>query len=827
MSKDFGCVKYPECTGKPKEVTMKDVHQQMFSQVEVLDPLLINEMAMKDEEEAFKVVVERQKQIQNNLRYDLRINDNDEEKKKSLITDIVRIGSRLPALISLRDYQREEFWKVEKDTWQNYKGIDYSISLAKICHDIELVEPDPIGLPVELAIPLGKSEAEPLVSTKEFQYLYFPFEFLNPVQSAAVQYIDCDANLVVASPTASGKTVIAEMTMAKALTESDSAKVVYLAPMKALTEEKYTDFTDEEHPFSGLKVSVMTGDYEMTTAKKTEVKNASILLMTNEMLAVRCRMSESEKSEWLYNVKVLVVDEIHLLGAEGRGDNTEAALMMFSKINPDCRIVLLSATMPNVEELGKWIYILNGKPTKVIQSDYRPCEIEKHYVQLPPTKRYQEAERVRMDEVLNLVEQYPHDSWLVFSGTKTWGRKCESFLRDETNLSVKFINADLRKEEKSKLIADFEQGRINVLISTTVLAYGVNLPARRVIVVHQKYGIREMDVCDIQQMIGRGGRPKYDTKGDAYILIEYNEFNYWRDKIEAGEDIQSQFSERDVLEFHAVAEITNSHVKTDLDFYEWYSRSFASLQKKMPVPPDEVIGGLQMMGCVFRDKGYIRPTMLGKISTWMYYPPRIVAQWRQNVDGLYPYLNSSKTIMFEGRKFKISDIAQSLMFTYEINRDGFVSSREENRVSWFQSICQQNFGIDFSSDLPTLQDALALLLRINGIEDKNGLGVLQRNLSYDCGRFCGAVRLIAKGVNKVNIENEINAAELRIKYGVREKLISLVQIRGIGSVRAEKLYFAGIKSAADLADPKNEKFVLGILGEKVGKEILETIGKTA
>ena len=109
---------------------------------------------------------------------------------------------------------------------------------------------------------------------------------------------------------------------------------------------------------------------------------------------------------------------------------------------------------------------------------------------------------------------------------------------------------------------------------------------------------------------------------------------------------------------------------------------------------------------------------------------------------------------------------------------------------------------------------------MNGREEKSGLGALQRQIAYDSGRTCSTAKLIAERVCKVDLKNELTSAELRIRYGVDENLISLVQIKGIGSIRAKRLYDQGIKNAEDLIDQKNRKKVMGILGKKNGEQIL-------
>ena len=175
--------------------------------------------------------------------------------------------------------------------------------------------------------------------------------------------------------------------------------------MKALAEEKISDFKEDDHLFSKYNLSIMTGDYSMTSSLSKELSDANIIVMTNEMLATRSRLQSSEKNLWLYKVGAVIVDEAHLLHVDGRGDSTEAALMSFTKLNPKARIILLSATMPNCNELARWVQVLNRKETALIESDYRPCKLIPHYVKIDYRPTYQERQRERMDQITNILRE--------------------------------------------------------------------------------------------------------------------------------------------------------------------------------------------------------------------------------------------------------------------------------------------------------------------------------------------------------------------------------------------------------------------------------------
>jgi replicative superfamily II helicase len=138
-------------------------------------------------------------------------------------------------------------------------------------------------------------------------------------------------------------------------------KGMYLAPLKALAQEKIDDWTpdkdveDLKHHFNDLKISICTGDYRLTHARKQELEESNLVLMTSEMLNSRCRNFKSEQNNCLCDIGTIVVDEAHLLTVPNRGDKLEVGLMKLSQIAPNCRMVLLSATMPNVDQISEWV----------------------------------------------------------------------------------------------------------------------------------------------------------------------------------------------------------------------------------------------------------------------------------------------------------------------------------------------------------------------------------------------------------------------------------------------------------------------------------------
>lgn len=305
-------------------------------------------------------------------------------------------------------------------------------------------------------------------------YAKFPFEFFNPVQSRIFEFYDKDCNAVVASMTSSGKTVSSEM-LAACQIRKKGGKILYLAPMKALAKEKYDDWTKEDHHFADLKISICTGDYRLTEARQKELKEADVIILTSEMLNSRCRNMASEKNDFLLDAKICIVDEAHLLTVPGRGDHLEVGLMNLSKLNKDVRFILLSATMPNVDEIAEWVSeSLSDKETYLILSKFRPCPLGVHYESYHDVGKYDDQELEKIQKTLEIIEDHPDDKFLLFVHTKKTGELLKNELK-KNGMNALFHSADLTKEQREKLEVSFKDkgpNGLQYLIATSTIAWG-------------------------------------------------------------------------------------------------------------------------------------------------------------------------------------------------------------------------------------------------------------------------------------------------------------------------------------------------------------------
>jgi helicase len=432
---------------------------------------------------------------------------------------------------------------------------------------------------------------------------------LHPPQAEAAPGLLAGRNTLVAIPTASGKSLLAYMAIVARLSQShDRAKAVYIVPLKALAMEKYEDLQAIAGAM-GYTVGLGVGD---ATAEAKNIEACNILVCTSEKLDSLLR----HRSELVANVEIVVADEFHLLNDASRGPTLEINLTRLRHARPQAQLVALSATVGNCGELAAWL------GADLVQSDWRPValeyatfhdfHIEPRSVQAPSTA----DERFKLSQPRDLVGLKSHPVWsvvddgldqgaqvLMFVGTRRGAQSEARNLakrvkkrlekedpdrmkrlsqlaqrltgRGQSRLSddlvaclsggVGFHHAGLTHGQRKDVEAAFKSGDLVALTATPTLAAGVNLPARRVLVRDLKRwddGMsRPLPVMEVRQMLGRAGRPKYDTRGEAWVYCKgtdgWEEADAVADRYFFGpvEDISSKLASEPALRMHVLASI--------------------------------------------------------------------------------------------------------------------------------------------------------------------------------------------------------------------------------------------------------------------------------
>jgi replicative superfamily II helicase len=657
-----------------------------------------------------------------------------------------------------------------------------------------------------------------LVPSKEYPFASWKFENFNPVQSRIMDFYDKDVNGLISASTSAGKTVIAEQFLAQEIRKR-GGKGLFLVPMRALAQEKIDQWTDPNYHFKDLKISICTGDYRITKQRSKELEDADLVIMTSEMLSHRSRNFKSEQSSFLSKVGTLVVDEAHLLTVPGRGNHLEVGLMKFTQINKDARIIFLSATMPNVEEIASWIsYGLTGKQTFILNSSFRPVPLNIHYeVYADEVKGYSIIEQEKVNYAMEIVSYYKEDKFLIFAHTKRTGELMKKELL-KAKITAEFHNADLEKSDRIELENKFRnESNPRVVVATSTLAWGCNLPARRVIILGVHRGVEEVETYDITQMIGRSGRLGIDPMGDAYVLIPESEQIRYKEKLTKQTNIESQLLSKSGpyykdLAFHLVAEIYHGFIKTTDDVYRWYERSLAHFQNKL-LKDDvvkETLDILSKCGAIGQDEnGDWFPRVIGKVSALFYFSPFDVSDLFFNIK-----------FVFDNNKQDDDYYVSVALGNLDSNRSNpVVSKLEKDEMSSYKIKVLGQKTNKFLTD----GSCKSSFCYFNILSCKNNITLsgMQRSIQTDFSRVSQvlyALNTFAKGfASKSWIKN----LEDRVSYGVPLYLVPLCRVPNIGKARANKLYEKGIKSPKDIVncDPSLLKQILNLKQELVNKVI--------
>lgn len=673
-------------------------------------------------------------------------------------------------------------------------------------------------------------------------------------------------NILISIPTASGKTLMAEFAMLKSIIEH-GGKALYIVPLKALASEKFERFSqfNKLGPINGKEITsaISTGDFNKAGE---ELGNFDIIVVTSEKADSLIR----NKAKWIENISVLIVDEIHLVGTPDRGATLEMAIAKLRRINPKLQIVGLSATIGNPEQLAKWLkaeLVVNGwRPTDLKEGVYYLNAI--HFMNSARDIDYREDETEAL--VIDMIKE--QGQCLVFdvdrkgasSKAKEVATKVKPLLdADTTNKlhdiseeildnsesdvalklahcishGVAFHHAGLMNEHRKAVEKGFKAGLIKVIFATPTLAAGLNLPARRVIIRrykrynHKSGRSEDIPILEYKQMAGRAGRPHLDPYGECVIIPPKtdpkNESKRVVDKYILGkpEEIISYLGSLKALRVHILSSVATGFVTTIEGIFRLLSETFlahavkdgesAYLEKNIK----EAVDYLITENMVRVESGNISVTKLGALVSHLCIDPTTASL----------ILKGFMEIEKGGIQFTDLTLIHLLCMTDDMPKRYVSKSEEDITLSMFKSHEQElikfnTLYIDEITDPLKISDILREW--INEVKPSVIADNWKNTGEGDVHSIVESASWIAYTMYSIGkyhkndiITHKTKTLSARIKYGISEELIGLIQIEGIGRVRARRLFDAGITTQQkyteelainkqridDIIYPKNER----------------------
>lgn len=645
----------------------------------------------------------------------------------------------------------------------------------------------------------------------------------NPAQKAVIEsgYLEDKSNYIISIPTASGKTVLGILPALKTIL--NGGKAVYAAPLLSIQNEKVKEFKAfEEH---GIKVG-------------KHPSNSDLSVMVFESFDALTRFSWNVLRE----VDTLIIDEFHMIGEYSRGPTLESAITRAKIINPSLRIIALSATLKNIDEIEQW---LDGK---TVEHDYRPVPLNKEVLdaEMFNTKN-------KNDVIVKIVEKAIEDNSqaLSFVSTrrfteslatyvakkidkKTTNEQKQKFkqvadkllevpkkkgslptttclkLAEAAEKGVVFHHAGLFNEQKEIIEEEFRNGNILMITATPSLMYGVNLPSKYVVIRdHTRWtsnGPASIPVFDYEQMSGRAGRPQYDDVGYSYLVAKTMdeafdlEARYVNGEIELTNS--KLIDNKDAIYKQIIAQIASSLSKNLDDLNDFFGKTLYGFQMKnnpsmSMFAQDSLNWELESALEFLLQNGIIRATPEGLKTTDF---GNLIAKSNYAVETAVKIKEYVSTM----EKLNPAEMIYALAETPDLPLISFKGRKSKDPVRDKLSECGL-FAVDIGNPEATAVSLIEWIDERNEYEIENAYNVYSastRRSAYEASRLVKFAKNTLEVLGNYSNLKDMDYLSARLYYGVKEDIIPLVVgVKRLGRKRARLL----MKTFGDNLSEASEK----------------------
>ncbi|MDZ7849945.1 MAG: ATP-dependent DNA helicase [Halodesulfurarchaeum sp.] len=689
-------------------------------------------------------------------------------------------------------------------------------------------------------------------------------EELYPPQAAAVEAGVLEGESVVASvPTASGKTLIAQLGMLSAIGDGDGM-ALYIVPLRALASEKAAEFEELER--FGLDVAVSTGNYE---SDGDWLGNADIVVATSEKVDSLIRNG----ADWIENLATVVADEVHLVDDRSRGPTLEVTLAKLRSRVAALQVIALSATIGNADEIADWL------DAELVDSEWRPIELRTgvHYgdalhLDDGTTRELPTGSNEQTEALVNdTIEE--GGSALVFVNSR---RNAEAAARRLTTVTeqdleaadrerLQELGAEIRSvsdtETSEDLAAAVEKGAafhhaglarghrtiiedafrdrlIRAVAATPTLAAGVNTPSRRVVVRDwRRYdgstgGMAPLSILEVHQMFGRAGRPGRDPHGEAVLLANtHDELEELFDRYIYGEPepVRSKLAAEPALRSHVLSTVATGFVHTHDGLLEFLGETLYASQtddpSRLEAVTEAVLDYLEANDFLVRDGPDLSATPAGHLVSQLYLDPMSAAiiidglkagSGEPSPLGLY-HLVSRTPDMYE-LYLKSGDASTYTEIAYE--REGELLGKTPSEFSegefedWLSALKTAKLLEDWAEELDE-----------DRITERYGVGPGDIRGKVETAEWLLQAAERLAGELSISSAPAIREARVRVEHGIRADLLDLVGVRHVGRKRARRLYEADFETREDLRNAEKGRVVAALKGrKKTAEKVLASAG---